>query len=117
MSKDGYYMMNAKVKDWIGQLFKHTGKKAEILSLHCKQQEEQLRTIKISNEILESVVSAHNVVLRKMADDATRELSTQSRRKSEDEQEEVDIYMDRLFNWIDIGLKICSNITDKTGSG
>ncbi len=78
--------------------------------LAYKQEDEHLRTLKLSNDVLESVTLAHKAALDKMKDTAIEELSAKYEVTENEERERLRMSIDRLGKWIDRGMEIYANI-------
>lgn len=78
--------------------------------LSYKQEQEHLRSIELSNDILESLVSAHKAALDKMTATAVQELSAEYGVTENEDRERLRMSLDRLGKWIDRGMEIHASI-------
>lgn len=82
--------------------------------LAYRQEEEHLRSIQLSNDIIESIIAAHKAALDKMVGDTIQELSDSHNVTENEDKERLRLSLDRLGKWIDRGMEIHAGINAPT---
>lgn len=72
----------------------------------CKQQEEAARKAKISNDLLEVLVSTNNEIIQKMKENAIEELSKTNDITDPEDLARMDHSFDLLSKWINKGMEV-----------
>lgn len=79
-------------------------------ALAYKQEEEKFRTLKLENDVLEHVIHAHSVALKKITEDIVEELSEYNGVTEHEDQERIRMSVERLEKWIGRGMEIHASI-------
>lgn len=78
--------------------------------MKCREEQERLRSLQLSNDMIEPVVAAHKAALEKMTADAVQELSAKHGVTENEEQERLRVSLDRLVKWMNRGMEIHAGI-------
>lgn len=78
--------------------------------LNCKEQEEHVKKLELSNEVLAQTISIHAAIMGKLKDSAVNELAEKYGVDDNEERERLTLSLDLLEDWMNKGMEIYAAI-------